>query len=75
MNFFQNYFFQNILSGMISVIQKVWIRIKCNVLFGLNCVQSVCKGHQQTTIADNELLETVLAFFIIKCFSSIALIL
>ena len=35
-DFFQNYFFQKILSGTLSECQTVWI-------------QTVCKGYQQTT--------------------------
>ena len=37
------------LSGIPSECQTVWIKIRSNVLSDLICVQTVCKGYQQTT--------------------------
>ena len=31
--------------------QTVWIQIRSDILSGLVCVQTVCKGYQQTTLA------------------------
>ena len=47
--FFQNYFFQKILSGILSECQTVWIQIRADILSALIWVQTVCKGYQQTT--------------------------
>ena len=49
--FFQNQFFQKILSGMPSVCQTVWIQIRPDILSGLIWVQTVCKGYQQMTLS------------------------
>ena len=49
-NFFQNYFFQKILSGTLSEWQTVWIQIRTDILSVLIWVQTVCKGYQQTTL-------------------------
>ena len=53
--FFQNYFFQKILSGISSECQTVWIQIRPDSLSGLIWVQTVCKGYQQTTLVGKKL--------------------
>ena len=50
--FFHNQLFQKILSGIPSECQTGSIKIRSNVLI---CVQSVCKGYEQTTLVGNEL--------------------
>ena len=52
-DFFQNHPFRIILSGIPSESQTVWIQIRPDILSGLIWVQTVCKGHQQTTPAVN----------------------
>ena len=44
---FQNYFFQKILTGTVSVCRTIWIQIRTNILWVLNWVQTVFKGYQQ----------------------------
>ena len=34
---------------MLSESQKVWIRIRTNIMLVLICIQTICKGYQQTT--------------------------
>ena len=51
-DFFQNLFFQKILTGTLSECQTVWIHIRTDFLSVLTCVQTVCKGYQQTTKVD-----------------------
>ena len=53
--FFQNHFFQKILSGIPSEYETDLIRIRPDILSGLIWVQPVCKGYQQTTLVGNEL--------------------
>ena len=48
-DFFQNYFFQKILSGTPSECQAVWIQIRIDVLSVLIWVQTVCNSYKQTT--------------------------
>ena len=55
-DFFQNQLFQTILSGIPSECQTDWIQIWSNILSGLTCVQSGCKGYGQTTPEVNELM-------------------
>ena len=45
----QNKLFPNILSGIISGCQTVWIQIRPNILSGLIWVQTVCKDYPQKT--------------------------
>ena len=47
---FQNQFFRKILSGIPSECQTVWIQIRPDIVSGLLCVQTVCKGFQQMTL-------------------------
>ena len=50
--------FQNILSGMPSECQTVWIQIRTNILLGLIWVQTVGKDHHEMIkmlLADKEL--------------------
>ena len=54
--FFQNQLFRKILSGIPSECQRVWIQIRPNILSGLVWIQTVCKGYQQTTPVDKELI-------------------
>ena len=51
-DFFQNIFFQKILSGTLSECQTVWIQIRTDILSVLIWVQAVCKGYQKTTKVD-----------------------
>ena len=37
-----------------SECQTVWIQISPNILSGLLCVQTVCKGYQRTTLVDKK---------------------
>ena len=53
---FQNHLFQNIHSGK-SKCQTVWIQIRPDVLSCLIWVQTVFKGHQQTTLESKELIK------------------
>ena len=48
-DFFQNEGFQEILSGIQSECQTVWIQIRTDILSVLIWVQTVCKGYQQMT--------------------------
>ena len=50
-----NFYLQKIISGIPPECQTVWILIRCNVLSGLNCIQTVCKVYQYTTLACKEL--------------------
>ena len=46
--------FSKILSGIPTECQQtVWIQIRPDVSSGVICIQAVCKGCQQMTIADN----------------------
>ena len=45
--FFSINFFQKHLSGIPSECQTVWIQIRPDILSGLICVQTICKGYQQ----------------------------
>ena len=45
-DFFQNNFFQKIISGILSKCKMVWIQIRTDNLSVLILVQSVCKGYQ-----------------------------
>ena len=52
----QNQLFREILSEIPSECQKVWIQIRHDVLSGLMLwVQTLCKGHQQTTLVGEDL--------------------
>ena len=53
--FFQNLFFDKILSGIPSECQTVWTQIRPNDSSDLIWVQSVCQSNQQTTLVDKEL--------------------
>ena len=53
--FFQNQLFRKILSGIPSECRTDWIQIRPDILSGLNWVQSVCKGYEQTTLGGIEL--------------------
>ena len=48
-DFFQNYFYQKILSGILWECQRVWIHIRTDILSVLIWVQTVFKGYQQMT--------------------------
>ena len=48
--------YQKILSGIPSECLTDWIQIRPDVSSGLIWVQSVCKGYEQTTLVDNELI-------------------
>ena len=48
-DFFQNYLFRKILSGIQSECQMVWIQIRTDIWSVLIWIQTVCKGCQQTT--------------------------
>ena len=58
-DFFQNQFFQQILSGTLSECQTVWIQIRTDILSVLIWVQTVCKCYQQITkfVASKERVE------------------
>ena len=47
--FFQKQLFRKILPGN-HYCQTVWIQIRPEPMLGLNLVQAVCKGYQQTTL-------------------------
>ena len=47
--FFQNYFLQKILSGILSECQTDWTQIRTDILSVLIWVQIVCKGYLQMT--------------------------
>ena len=47
-DFFQNQLFRKILLGTLSECQMVWTQIRNDVLSVLICVQTACKGYQQT---------------------------
>ena len=51
--FFSSKFTQNILSGIISECQTVWVQIKPDIWSGLIWVQTVCRGYQQMPLASN----------------------
>ena len=56
-DFFQNQFFQTILSGALLECQMVWIQIRSDVVrpdFGLNCLQRL-SGDSKFLIARKEL--------------------
>ena len=55
LTFFQNKFFEKILSGIPSECQTVWTLIRPNELSGLIWVQIVCQDYQQKTLVDKEL--------------------
>ena len=52
--------FKSTLRKIVSVIssecQKDWIQIRPDILSGLILVQFVCKGYEQTTLEDKELI-------------------
>ena len=52
LHFFQNHLYRNILSGIPSDCQTVWVQIRPDNLSGLIWVQTVCKGFQRTTLVD-----------------------
>ena len=52
--FFQNQLFRKIISAIPSECQTDWIQVRPDILSGLNWVQSVCKGCEQTTPEGNE---------------------
>ena len=54
--FFKIIFFRKILSGIPSVCQRVSIQIRPDNLSGLVWIQTVCKGYQQTSPVDKELV-------------------
>ena len=58
-DFFQNQLFGKIISGIPSECQTHWIQIRPDTVPGLICVQSVCKGFEQTTLVGN----------VLKCYS------
>ena len=49
-DFFQNQLFRKILSGIPSGCQTDWIQIRPDILSGLICVRTVCKGYKQTIL-------------------------
>ena len=49
MTFFKINSFQKILSGTLSLCQTAWFQIRTDILSPLFCVQTVCKGCQQST--------------------------
>ena len=53
-DFFRYQLFRQILSGIPSECQRVWIQIRPDVLLGLIWVQTVCKGYQETTLVGKE---------------------
>ena len=53
--FFPKSTFRKINSGILPECQAVLIRIRQDILSGLICVQTVCKGYQQTTLVSKEL--------------------
>ena len=53
--FFQNQLFHKIISGMPLEWRTVWIQIVPEVLSGLICVQTICKGNQEMTLGGKEL--------------------
>ena len=67
----QNQLFPKLLSGISSECQTDWIQIRPDKMSGLIWVQSVCKGHQQTTLLSNELKMKILfpVFFVIIFFN------
>ena len=54
-DFFQNQHFKKFLSGIPTECQTVWIPGQARRLVGPAWVETVCKGYQQTTLADEEL--------------------
>ena len=38
-------------------VSRVWMQVRPDILSGLNCVQTVCKGYQQTVLADKEFIQ------------------
>ena len=54
-DFFENQLFRKIISGIPSECQTVWIHFRPDILSGLICVQTVCKGYQQMTLGSKEL--------------------
>ena len=54
-DFFQNLFFEKILSGIPSECQSVWTLIRPDDSSGLIWVQTVCQSYQQTTLVDKVL--------------------
>ena len=59
-DFFENPLFRKIISVIPSECQTVWIQIRPDILSGVNWVQTVCKGYQQTTQVGTELIHFVL---------------
>ena len=57
--FFHNQLFRKILSGTPSECQTVWVKIRPDRLLGQICVQSVCKGYEQTTQVGNEIINSI----------------
>ena len=53
--FFKINLLKKILSGIQSECQTVWTLIRPDNWSGLSWVQTVCQGHQQTTLVDKEL--------------------
>ena len=48
-NFFEKLFQEN---HWMMECQTIWIQIRPDILSGLICVKTVCKGYQQTTLVD-----------------------
>ena len=68
-DFFQNQFFQKILSGIPSECQMIWIQIGLDFMSSLIWVQTVCKDYQQTknvVAAGKELTERNTQFYVTK---------
>ena len=54
--FFKISFFQSIISGIPSECDTIWIEIRPDVLWVLNCEQTVCKGYHRQQVAGTELI-------------------
>ena len=50
--FFSKSSLSKIILGILLKCQTVWIQIRPDILSGMICFQTVCKGYQQTTIVD-----------------------
>ena len=66
-DFFENQLFRNILSGIPSECQTVWIQIRPDILSGLIWVQTVCKGYQQMTLSRHWVNKTLKFWTLVAC--------
>ena len=55
-DFLKKQLLRNILSGIPSEWQRVWIQVRSNIFSGLVRAKIVCKGAQQTTLVDKQLV-------------------